>query len=77
MQIMEMLRDNIPSGIYEAPIRRSLILSAVRAKGVFSLGFIFAMIASTNGMMSLMRSFDMVYEDTGNPWVSGRFGALP
>ncbi|TLV01149.1 YihY/virulence factor BrkB family protein [Dyadobacter luticola] len=62
-QIMDMLRENIPRGIYEDADQTILDIISRPRSGVLSLGFIFAMIASTNGMMSLMRSFDMVYED--------------
>jgi membrane protein len=63
MQIMELLRENIPRGIYEDADQTIIDIVSRPRTGVLSLGFIFAMIASTNGMMSLMRSFDMVYED--------------
>ncbi|MEO6284995.1 MAG: YihY/virulence factor BrkB family protein [Dyadobacter sp.] len=63
MQIMELLRENIPRGIYDDADQTIIDIVSRPRKGVLSLGFIFAMIASTNGMMSLMRSFDMVYED--------------
>ncbi|MCF2492209.1 YihY/virulence factor BrkB family protein [Dyadobacter chenhuakuii] len=62
-QIMELLRENIPSGIYEDADQTIMDIISRPRKGVLSFGFIFAMIASTNGMMSLMRSFDMVYDD--------------
>jgi membrane protein len=63
MQIMDLLRENIPRGIYEDADQTIMDIISRPRKGVLSFGFIFAMIASTNGMMSLMRSFDMVYED--------------
>ncbi|WP_026630864.1 YihY/virulence factor BrkB family protein [Dyadobacter alkalitolerans] len=62
-QIMELLRENIPSGIYEDADQTIMDIISRPRKGVLSFGFIFAMIASTNGMISLMRSFDMVYDD--------------
>ena len=62
-QIMGLLRENIPSGIYEDADQTIMDIISRPRKGVLSFGFIFAMIASTNGMMSLMRSFDMVYDD--------------
>jgi membrane protein len=58
-----LLRENIPRGIYDDADQTIIDIVSRPRKGVLSLGFIFAMIASTNGMMSLMRSFDMVYED--------------
>ncbi|MCE7069886.1 YihY/virulence factor BrkB family protein [Dyadobacter sp. CY327] len=62
-QIMELLRENIPSGIYGDADQTIMDIISRPRKGVLSFGFIFAMIASTNGMISLMRSFDMVYDD--------------
>ena len=62
-QIMELLRENIPRGIYEDADQTIMDIISRPRKGVLSVGFIFTMIASTNGMMSLMRSFDVVYED--------------
>jgi len=63
-QIMGILKELMPRGIYQdAKLTISDILSRPR-NSVLSFGFIFAMVASTNGMMSLMRSFDMVYEDS-------------
>ncbi len=62
-QIMGVLKELMPRGIFQdAQQTISDILSRPRSS-VLSFGFIFAMIASTNGMMSLMRSFDMVFED--------------
>ncbi|MCF2443070.1 YihY/virulence factor BrkB family protein [Dyadobacter sp. CY345] len=63
-QIMGVLKELMPRGIFQdAQQTISDILSRPRSS-VLSFGFIFAMIASTNGMMSLMRSFDMVFEDS-------------
>ncbi|WP_225865565.1 YihY/virulence factor BrkB family protein [Dyadobacter aurulentus] len=62
-QIMELLHENMPRGIYEDADQTIMDIISRPRGGVLSFGFIFAMIASTNGMMSLMRSFDMVYED--------------
>ncbi|MCF0039499.1 YihY/virulence factor BrkB family protein [Dyadobacter fanqingshengii] len=62
-QIMDLLRENLPSGIYDDADQTIMDIISRPRSGVLSFGFIFAMIASTNGMMSLMRSFDMVYDD--------------
>jgi membrane protein len=62
-QIMDFLREYMPGGIYQDVDQTIMDIVSRPRKGVLSFGFIFAMIASTNGMMSLMRSFDMVYED--------------
>lgn len=62
-QIMGILRELMPRGIYQdAKTTITDIISRPR-NSVLSFGFIFALVASTNGMLSLMRSFDMVYED--------------
>ena len=62
-QIMVILQDVMPRGIYEDADQTIMDILSRPRKGVLSFGFIFAMIASTNGMMSLMHSFDMVLED--------------
>lgn len=62
-QIMAMLQEVMPRGLYEEADQTIMDILSRPRKGVLSFGFIFTMIASTNGMMSLMRSFDMVYED--------------
>lgn len=62
-QIMMMLKEVMPRGIYEDADQTIMDILSRPRKGVLSFGFIFAMIASTNGMMSLMHSFDMVFED--------------
>jgi len=61
-QIMAVLKDVMPRGIYEDADQTIMDILSRPRKGVLSFGFIFAMIASTNGMMSLMRSFDMVFK---------------
>jgi len=62
-QIMGMLQEVMPKGLYQEADQTILDILSRPRKGVLSIGFIFTLIASTNGMMSLMRSFDMVYED--------------
>jgi membrane protein len=62
-QIMSMLQEIMPKGLYADADQTIMDILSRPRKGVLSFGFIFTMIASTNGMMSLMRSFDMVYED--------------
>jgi membrane protein len=62
-EIMSMLREVMPQGIYDdANVTIMDILSRPR-RDVLSFGFIFTLFASTNGMMSLMQAFDMVFED--------------
>lgn len=62
-QILEIMREVAPSGIYRDARQTIVDIISKPRGGVLSLGFIFTLVASTNGMMSLMRSFDMVYED--------------
>jgi membrane protein len=63
IQIMGMLKEIMPRGLYQEADQTIMDILSRPRRGVLSFGFIFTMIASTNGMMSLMRSFDMVYED--------------
>ena len=62
-QIMTMLREAMPRGIYEDADQTIMDILSRPRRGVLSFGFIFTMIASTNGMMSLMHSFDVVFEE--------------
>lgn len=62
-QIMSLLQEVMPKGLYQEADQTIMDILSRPRRGVLSVGFIFTMIASTNGMMSLMRSFDMVYED--------------
>jgi len=62
-KIMGVLRELMPGGIYQDARQTISDIIGRPRNSVLSLGFIFALVASTNGMMSLMRSFDMVYED--------------
>jgi membrane protein len=57
------LQEVMPKGLYEDADQTIIDILNRPRRGVLSIGFIFTLIASTNGMMSLMRSFDMVYED--------------
>ena len=62
-QIMAILKDVMPRGLYEDADQTIMDILSRPRSGVLSFGFIFATIASTNGMMSLMNAFDMVFED--------------
>ncbi|REA61652.1 YihY/virulence factor BrkB family protein [Dyadobacter luteus] len=62
-QIMTMLQEAMPRGIYEDADQTIMDILSRPRRGVLSFGFIFTMIASTNGMMSLMHSFDVVFEE--------------
>lgn len=62
-QIMDFLREVMPSSIYaEAQTTIMDIISRPRS-GVLSISFIITIVTSTNGMVSLMRSFNIVYRD--------------
>jgi membrane protein len=62
-QIMEFLREIMPRGIYEEAEHTILDIVSRPRRGVLSVGFLLALITATNGMVSLMRSFNMVYHD--------------
>lgn len=62
-QIMEFLREVMPGSIYsEAQPTIVDIISRPR-RDILSIGFILTIVTSTNGMVSLMRSFNIVYHD--------------
>ena len=64
--IMEFLADAMPIGLYtEAAGTIEEIVSKPRG-GVLSLGFLFALYASTSGMMALMRAFNQTYKTVEN-----------
>jgi membrane protein len=59
LRIISLLSDVMPQGIFkEAQATIVEIVSKPRG-GVLSLGFIFALYASTSGVMALMRAFNM------------------
>jgi membrane protein len=62
LQILSLLSEVIPAGIFEeAKATITEIVSKPRGS-VLSFGFIFALYASTSGMMALMRAFNMTNE---------------
>ena len=62
-QIMDFLREVMPSSIYaEAQTTILDIISRPRS-GILSVGFILTIVTSTNGMVSLMQAFNVVYRD--------------
>lgn len=65
-QIMEFLREVIPGGIYTEVSQTILDIVSRPRKGVLSIGFAIALITATNGMVSLMRSFNVVYKAREN-----------
>jgi len=62
-QILGILKEVLPRGIYQDGRQTIADIISRPRSSVLSFGFILALITSTNGMMSLMNSFDMVYED--------------
>ncbi len=58
-EIMVFLQDLLPAGIYKAAATTILEIVSKRRVDILSFGFIFTAIAATNGMMALMRAFNM------------------
>jgi membrane protein len=62
LQILSLLSEVMPAGIFEeAKATITEIVSKPRGS-ILSFGFIFALYASTSGMMALMRAFNMTNE---------------
>lgn len=62
LQILNLLSEVMPVGIFaEAKVTITEIVSKPRGS-ILSFGFIFALYASTSGMMALMRAFNMTNE---------------
>ncbi len=62
LQILNLLSEVMPVGIFEeAKLTITEIVSKPRGS-ILSFGFIFALYASTSGMMALMRAFNMTNE---------------
>jgi membrane protein len=58
-QILEFIKGVLPDGLY-GTISSTIIEIVSRPRGdILSFGFLFATFAATNGMMSLMRAFNM------------------
>ncbi|TDB68260.1 YihY/virulence factor BrkB family protein [Arundinibacter roseus] len=62
-QIMEFLREIMPRGIYTEAQSTILEIISRPRRDILSIGFILTIVTSTNGMVSLMRSFNIVYKD--------------
>lgn len=65
-QIMEFLREIMPGGIYEEAQSTILDIISRPRSDILSVGFILTIVTSTNGMVSLMRSFDILYMEVEN-----------
>ena len=66
LQIMDFMENVMPRGLFiEA---RATILDIISKKrgNVLSLGFLFAIYASTSGMMALMNTFNLTYRTSEN-----------
>lgn len=60
--IMNFLRDAMPQGIYENTSNTIQDIVSRRRSDVLSFGFFFTVFAATNGMMALMRAFNMTLQ---------------
>ena len=76
-QIMEFLRGILPRGIYKTAANTIQDIISHRRVDVLSFGFLFALYAATNGMMALIRAFNisLINDEKRNFW-KGRFMAL-
>lgn len=59
-QIMVFLEEIMPQGIYQEASSTILDIVSRPRKGVLSIGFVTALVTATNGMVSLMQSFNVV-----------------
>ncbi|MFT5884200.1 MAG: membrane protein [Arcticibacterium sp.] len=76
-QIMDFLANILPKGIYSTAANTIQDIISRRRVDVLSFGFLFALYAATNGMMALIRAFNISLEknDQRNFW-AGRLVAL-
>lgn len=75
--IMEFLRDAMPKGIYENTAHTIDDIVSRRRSDVLSFGFFFTVFAATNGMMALMRAFNMALQvREKRSYLKARFIAL-
>ena len=65
-QIMDFLRELMPSSIYAEAQTTILDIISRPRRDILSIGFILTIVTSTNGMVSLMHSFNVVYRDEDN-----------
>jgi membrane protein len=64
--IMAFLRDFLPASMYDVIAGTVLDIVSNQRGGLLTLGFVFAMYLSTNGMMALMRAFNACYKTVEN-----------
>ncbi|MEA5141579.1 YihY/virulence factor BrkB family protein [Arcicella rigui] len=62
LKIIALLSEVLPKGIFHEAQETIIEIVSKPRGGVLSLGFIFALYASTSGMMALMRAFNFTYE---------------
>jgi membrane protein len=63
IQIMEFLKSILPLGIYDTVATTIEEIVSRRRVDILSFGFLFAVYAATNGMMAMMRSFNMTLNE--------------
>lgn len=64
--IMLFLSDYMPPSMYEVVSSTVLDILSKQRGGLLTLGFVFALFLATNGMVSLMRSFNACYKTVEN-----------
>jgi membrane protein len=64
--IMAFFRELIPRSMYDVTATTILDIVSNQRGGLLTLGFVFAMYLSTNGMMALMRAFNACYKTIEN-----------
>jgi membrane protein len=64
--IMEFLSEQLPVSMYEVVASTVLDIVSNQRGGLLSLGFIFSVYLSTNGMIALMRAFNACYKTIEN-----------
>jgi membrane protein len=75
--IMNFLRNAMPQGIYENTSNTIQDIVSRRRSDVLSFGFFFTVFAATNGMMALMRAFNMALQvREKRSYLKARFIAL-
>lgn len=57
--ILDFLRSILPRGIYKTAAATIIDIVSYRRMDILSFGFLFALYAATNGMMGLMRAFNI------------------
>ncbi len=65
-QIMGFIHEFVPAGIYEFTEQTIRDIVSRPQAGVLSFGFLLAIYGATNGMVSLMRSFNMLHGKADN-----------